>query len=45
MFGQSATVDTTYTEASTISKDGTKIGYRKYGHGPGLILVQGAMGL
>ncbi len=44
IFGQSATAHTTYNETSTISKDGTKIGYRKYGHGPGLILVQGAMG-
>ena len=25
------------------SKDGTKIGYRRYGTGPGLVLVQGAM--
>lgn len=44
IYGQSATTDTTYTEASVISKDGTKIGYRKYGHGPSIILVQGAMG-
>ncbi|MDQ2718769.1 MAG: alpha/beta hydrolase [Bacteroidota bacterium] len=44
IYGQSSTIDTTYTEASVISKDGTKIGYRKYGHGPALILVQGAMG-
>ena len=29
---------------SVISKDGTKIGYRAYGHGPGLLIVQGAMG-
>ncbi len=26
------------------SKDGTTIGYRQYGHGPGIVLVQGAMG-
>jgi len=26
------------------SKDGTKIGYRQYGQGPGLVLVQGTMG-
>jgi pimeloyl-ACP methyl ester carboxylesterase len=36
--------DSTYTIDSAISKDGTKIGYWKYGHGPGLIIVQGAMG-
>ena len=29
---------------SVTSKDGTTIGYRQFGHGPGLILVQGAMG-
>jgi pimeloyl-ACP methyl ester carboxylesterase len=27
-----------------ISKDGTTIGYKQVGHGPGLVLVQGAMG-
>lgn len=26
------------------SKDGTTIGYRQYGQGPGLVLIQGAMG-
>jgi pimeloyl-ACP methyl ester carboxylesterase len=26
------------------SKDGTAIGYRQYGHGPGIVLVQGTMG-
>ncbi len=26
------------------SADGTKIGYRQLGHGPGIVLVQGAMG-
>jgi pimeloyl-ACP methyl ester carboxylesterase len=26
------------------SKDGTLIGYRQYGHGPGLVLMQGMMG-
>jgi pimeloyl-ACP methyl ester carboxylesterase len=36
--------DSTHTIDSAISKDGTKIGYWKYGHGPGLIIVQGAMG-
>lgn len=40
---QSAT-DTTFSVSSVRSKDGTEIGYRRYGHGPGLILVQGAMG-
>ena len=30
--------------ATAISKDGTKIGYTRSGDGPGLILVQGAMG-
>ena len=29
---------------SVQSTDGTKIGYRQYGHGPGLVLVEGAMG-
>lgn len=29
---------------SVTSKDGTAIGYREIGHGPGLVLVQGAMG-
>ena len=33
-----------YTTDSVISKDGTAIGYRQYGHGPGVVLVQGAMG-
>ena len=27
-----------------IAKDGTRIGYRQIGHGPGLVLVQGTMG-
>jgi pimeloyl-ACP methyl ester carboxylesterase len=30
---------------SVASKDGTSIGYRHYGHGPGVILVSGAMGI
>ena len=30
--------------ALAVSKDGTKIGYTRLGSGPGLILVQGAMG-
>ncbi len=29
---------------SVTSKDGTIIGYRQLGHGPGVVLVQGAMG-
>lgn len=32
------------TTGSVTSLDGTQIGYRQYGHGPGLIIVQGAMG-
>ncbi len=32
------------SEQSVISKDGTKIGYKSVGQGPGLVLVQGAMG-
>jgi hypothetical protein len=27
-----------------VSRDGTRIGYRQVGVGPGLVLVQGAMG-
>lgn len=30
---------------SAVSKDGTSIGYRIYGQGPGLLIVQGAMGI
>ena len=33
-----------YVEHSITSKDGTKIGYLEIGEGPGLILVEGAMG-
>ena len=33
-----------YTTGTVISKDGTTIGYRQLGHGPGVILVQGTMG-
>jgi pimeloyl-ACP methyl ester carboxylesterase len=33
-----------YTTHNVTSKDGTVIGYRQLGHGPGLILVQGTMG-
>ncbi|MBV4359217.1 alpha/beta fold hydrolase [Pinibacter aurantiacus] len=32
-----------YTKDFVISKDGTKIGYRQLGNGPGLILVHGGM--
>ena len=35
---------TAYSTHFVRSKDGTQIGYRQYGHGPGLVLVQGAMG-
>lgn len=33
-----------YTLGAVASADGTRIGYRQIGSGPGLILVQGAMG-
>jgi pimeloyl-ACP methyl ester carboxylesterase len=33
-----------YTTGSVVSKDGTTIGYRQFGHGPGVVLVQGTMG-
>src|SRR6266568_2966185 len=33
-----------YTIGSVTSKDGTTIGYRQLGHGPAIVLVQGAMG-
>jgi pimeloyl-ACP methyl ester carboxylesterase len=33
-----------YTTGSVTSKDGTTIGYRQLGHGPAIVLVQGAMG-
>jgi pimeloyl-ACP methyl ester carboxylesterase len=33
-----------FTTGSVTSKDGTRIGYRRYGVGPGIVLVQGAMG-
>src|SRR5947209_3157702 len=33
-----------YTTGSVTSADGTTIGYCQYGHGPGIVLVQGAMG-
>lgn len=37
--------DTVFTKDFAVSKDGTKIGYEKCGHGPALILVEGAMGV
>jgi pimeloyl-ACP methyl ester carboxylesterase len=46
LFAQLAATDTAFVEGSVLSKDGTKIGYRKYGrNNPALILVQGAMGV
>ena len=36
--------DPSYTMGTVTSKDGTKIGYRRTGQGPGIVLVQGAMG-
>ena len=36
--------DPIFTLDQAVSKDGTTIGYRVYGHGPGLLIVQGAMG-
>jgi len=33
-----------YETSSLTSRDGTSIGYRQLGHGPGVVLVQGAMG-
>jgi pimeloyl-ACP methyl ester carboxylesterase len=32
-----------YTTSSVISKDGTTISYRQLGHGPGVVLLHGAM--
>jgi pimeloyl-ACP methyl ester carboxylesterase len=40
-----AMANKSYKIDSVVSKDGTKIGYRKYGNGTPLILVQGAMGI
>jgi len=39
-----ATAREPYTTSSVTSKDGITIGYRQLGHGPGIVLVQGAMG-
>ena len=33
-----------FTTHFVTSKDGTEIGYRQFGKGPGLVLIQGAMG-
>jgi pimeloyl-ACP methyl ester carboxylesterase len=41
---QSTAAQQHYTTGVVTSKDGTTIGYRQYGHGPGIVLVQGAMG-
>jgi len=38
-----ATAREHYTIGSVTSADGTTIGYRQYGHGPGLVLVEGGM--
>ena len=32
-----------YTSAFVTSKDGTRIGYRQLGHGPGVVMLHGAM--
>ena len=39
-----AVVQERETIGSVISKDGTNIGYRQLGSGPGVVLVQGTMG-
>lgn len=36
-------LSTTYSTGSAVSKDGTTIGYRQLGHGPGVILLHGSM--
>ena len=36
---------TDYVFGTFTSQDGTQIGHRQIGHGPGIILVQGAMGI
>lgn len=35
---------TAYTDGHVISADGTRVGYRQIGSGPGIVLIQGAMG-
>src|ERR687888_610015 len=37
-------IETSFHTDSVLSPDGTTIGYRRYGKGPGLVLVQGATG-
>ncbi len=37
------TVQEQYITSSVTSKDGTTIGYRQIGHGPGLVMLHGAM--
>ena len=32
-----------FTTSSVISKDGTTIGYRQFGHGPGVVVLHGSM--
>ena len=44
-YSMTAPVQEPYTIGSVTSTDGTIIGYRQYGNGPGIVLVQGAMGL
>jgi pimeloyl-ACP methyl ester carboxylesterase len=43
MTKEQAVLEQLYTIDSVESKDGTIIGYRQYGNGPGLILVHGGM--
>src|SRR5215471_8222941 len=38
-----ATPNTTFTTGEVISRDGTRIGYRQVGRGPGLVLLHGSM--
>ncbi len=38
-----ATKVTGYTTDSVVSKDGTTVGYRQLGHGPGIVMLHGAM--
>lgn len=42
--GTASVTEEFYAVDAVTSQDGTKIGYRQAGHGPGVILVQGAMG-
>jgi len=37
-----ATAREHYTTGSVTSQDGTTIGYRQFGHGPGVVLLHGA---